>query len=127
MYLLEKFIERKRQPWTMNIEEQSTLGFVWERRGKREAVQKVRQGPRQCTVSATRAKNFERPCQGLSEVGELEKTAFGSRKVIYGFSFYQDAKLIQLPFLTRRSTCRNWSGSSQPWLHIVIFWDAFQK
>lgn len=65
---------------------------------------------------------------GASEVEELEKTVvFGCGEVIYDFSFYQDAKLVQLRFLPARSTCRRWSGSSQPWLHIVISWDVFKN
>lgn len=63
---------------------------------------------------------------GASEVEGLEETAvLGYGEVIYDFSFYQDTKLAQL-LVPARSTCRRWS-SSQPWLHIVMYWDVLKK
>lgn len=63
-------------------------------------MHKFRQGPTECTVSATGGKTLKRhaKCYGdASEVEELKKTiAFGHGEIIYGFSFYQETKIVQL-------------------------------
>lgn len=69
---------------------------------ERERQEQCRRSDKAVCILSNQRKGFQESMPNIMEVGaseveELEKTVvFGYGEVIYDFSFYQDAKLVQL-------------------------------